>query len=294
MLLNERIENIVREVLNEELGINKDVYNAANEILNLIHKNIEEKEYHNEYERALDDTAFVIKGEFEYSFQDVSINIHYYSYIFRDLYSYKNAIKRYGQKVYNAYALYNGKDDTILSVSYNRTFESGYDESIRDRIQHELTHIFQSAKINGQLTSSNLGKKVHNALNKRGKDPLIYDKDIRRCAYLLYYCKHYEQDAFANGLYNWLMNSNQSSEQVLEQSAIYRNIEKIKRHIAYLQGIYNSNDEKTKKKIEGYYGLRVGEIINKGFHAIERTKKLINRILYKYANDTGTRPKFIE
>lgn len=294
MLLEERIKQIVREIITEERGINTDVYNAANEIIGLIRKDADLKDSHDEYKLCLDGTAYVISGSFTYYLRELPIIVKYKSYIFKDLHSYELAQKKYPRQLMNASARCGGKNGAILNVSYNRTFSNGYDESIRDRVEHELNHTFQSGMMNGDLTSSNLGYLVYNVLNKEGNNDLIYDKDIIKCALLLYYCKKYEQDAYANGLYNWLMNTNLSAEDVLVQTGIYKNIARIEEKITYLQKIYNSSDRTRARKIRDYYNLRVGEIINKGIHAIERYKKLINRIMYKYAEETGKQPKFVK
>lgn len=293
MLLEERIKQIVREVIAEERGINTDVYNAANEIIDLIRKDADLKDSRDEYKPCLDGIAYVISGNFTYQLREFPIIVKYKSYIFKDLQSYELAQKKYPRQLMNASARCGGKNGSILNVSYNRTLSDGYDESIRDRVEHELNHAFQSGMIDGELTSSSLGELVYNVLNKQGDNELIYDKDINKCAILLYYCRNYEQDAYNNGLYNWLMNSNLSAEEVLVQTGVYKNIGRIEEKIAYLQEIYNSTDRTRAKKIHDYFHLRVGEIINKGIHAIERYKKLINRTMYKYAEETGKQLKFV-
>lgn len=287
MQLNERIHKIVRRVLNEELGINDEVYNASNQILNLIRQDIENN---NNFVKSKNSNISATKGSFNFPFMGTSIYVEYKSFVFNTLEEYQAAKKENPKELCNASSWCGGVNGSGISVVYNRTIDNGYDESIRDRIQHELDHVFKSIKIDGNLTSNGgLGNKVYNVLHNKCDKSICNDKDMKRIAYLLYYSKKYEQDAYGNGLYNWLMNTQTSPEDVINQSGIMKNINKLRMHIDYLKQLYNLNDKSIYSKVKKYYGISLGSIINKGEIALERTKKIINRIIFKYAKETGKR-----
>lgn len=288
MQLDKNIHQIVRRVLNEELGIDTETYQVSNAILSKIQEDIPKQQP----KPAPILNAVKKTNTFSIDFYGAKLLVQYVNYEFKTDKEYQDAIKKNAPKLCNAYAQFISKDDLKIFVVYNSTLESGFDNSVRDRIQHELNHIHKNLKANKQLTKDGLATKVYNILHNK-KEPLRNDLNIRRAAFLLYYSKKYEQDAFGNGLYNWLLNGDDDPNFIIYNSGIYKNIQQMKKSLSYFQQLYDNNDINAKNEIKQYYGITLGQLLNKGGIALERSKKILNRVIYKYGQETGKRIKFI-
>lgn len=287
MQVNKNIHGIVRRVLNEELGINSEVFKTANQILTLIRQDADKQFEQEEYDEIFECDAYRVDGQISLEFCGVELLVKYESYIFQDQASYSSAIRRYPSKLMNASSISDGTKG-ILRVSYNRTLENGYDDSICDRIQHELEHTFQSIQKGGVLSNSPLKKRVQNGLSMRGKDD-----DIFYASWIMYCSRQYEQDACANGLYNWLCNGEGDKNEIVFKSALTKNRRITLKYLQRLNELYNTNDENVFRKFKDFFGIPLKQIIQKGYNSAERMKDLANRVIFKYGKDTGNKVEFI-
>lgn len=285
-LIERKIKNIVRRVLNEEQGINQEVYEAANKVLSLIRKNVKSALDNEEYNSTFDGNAYVVQGEFPFTINGEEIMVIYNSYMFQDQETYSSYIRKYPKMLMNATSRYD-KDDCEIFVVYNCTQENGYDESIYDRVQHELEHLFQEIQKNGQFPSSDLKGRVNKGLGMRLKNPNVF-----KASFILYCSRKYEQDAFANGLYSWLQNGTTDKNEIVKGSGLVKYRRICLKYINELEALMD--DEKERNKISDFLGISLGNVIKKGRKACEEMKDKANRTIYKYMQDTGEKIKFIK
>lgn len=276
------IKNIIKSMINEEMGINKDVYKASNDILDILQDKIDST---TNISKLKNNNVWITKGSFTFNFISTNILVKYSSYIFNTWSEYQKYKKENHRAVCDANSLSDGSGYAQMYIVYNKTLDRGYDDSIRDRIQHELDHIFKTIKKGGKLTKSNsLGKIVHDTIHMSNAKKDYESVVIKRASYLLYYSKKYEQDAYANGLFNWLMSHNGPTYSIIEESGLKRNVGKMEKHIKFLKNVYANCDDEFRRKINKYFGISLGAIINKGEIALQRAKKLINRVLWLIKN----------
>lgn len=284
-LVENKIRGIVKRILTEEYGINDEVYKGANEILSIMKQDIDSKTDDGDCSSAFgsDDVSY-IRGKFPYDIANETITVSYYSYIFPNDETYKEYRKKYPRQLMDATSAYNdGKPS--MHIVYNYSHESGYDESIYDRVQHELEHLFQEIKKGGSFNPSTLKKRVNKGLRQK-------DRDIFMASFILYCARDYEQDACANGLYSWLMNGEGDEEWAINNSGLVRN-----RRIClkYLNDLTSkSTDESISNKIGNYLGISLAKVIKKGYDACGKMKYKANKVIFKYGQDTGNRLNFIK
>lgn len=279
--IDKKIKRMVKKALNEELGISTIVTNSANDILHLIESNIDKKIEKREYAITLENKGYRVSGDFQYPFCDTDITIKYESYIFSNDSIYREMIKKYPNILMNAHSIVNAYSAEIFVV-VNMTYE-GYDESIYDRLQHELEHVYQALMKGGLLSDSELKKRVNKGL-KMAKT----DKDIFYAAFILYCSRQYEQDATANGLYSWLCNGTNDKSQIIHDSAIVKNRRICLKYLKRLEDLYSLNNAETNHKIKRFFGIPLGNIINKGYNTCNKMRDKANRAIFKYGKDTGT------
>ena len=284
-ILESKIRNVVRQILNEEQGINHEVYDGANRVLLLIRNDGEIMWNNEEYDDAFDGNAYVVRGEFPFTFAEEEITVVYNSYIFQDQETYRSYVRKYPKMLKNATSVYS-KDNCQIFVVYNYIEEDGYDESIYDRVQHELEHIFQEIQKNGTFPSSDLKDVVNSGLGMKIKEPNIF-----KASFILYCSRQYEQDACANGLYNWLQNGTTDKDSIVRDSALVRNRRICLKYINELETLMNIETEKN--KISSFFGMTLEKILKKGCNACVRMKNKANRTIFKYNTDTENKVSFI-
>lgn len=284
-LIERKIRNIVRQLLNEERGISDVVYNGANEILKNICRCNDEKIKNGDFINALKrDDTYLIRGTFSFDFENTKLLVTYNTYIFQDEETYNCYCKQYPRMLLNAYATYDDGNPSLYVVYNNVGGE--YDESIYDRLQHELEHCFQQIKKEGDLCVSNLRYAVDRGLKKKKTDI-----DIYMASWILYCSRHHEQDAYANGLYSWLKNGKKDKNEIVKRSGLakYRRI--CIKYIDVLRDYLGNNE--IENKIYTFFGITLSKIIKKGEETCEKLKNKGNRIIYKYIEETDDNVDFI-
>lgn len=284
-ILERKIRSVVKQILNEEQGINQEVYEVANKVLSLIRNSAEYLWNNEEYDEAFDDNAYVVHGEFPFTLAGEEITVVYNSYMFQDQETYRSYVCKYPKMLKNATSVYS-KDKSQIFVVYNYIKENGYDESIYDRVQHELEHLFQEIQKEESFPSSELKKLVNRGLGMRIKEPNIF-----KASFILYCSRQYEQDACANGLYNWLQNGTTDKNAIVRNSALVKNRRICLNYINELEMLMNVEEEKD--KIKSFFGMTLEKIIKKGRNACVRMKNKANRTIFKYNTDTENKVSFI-
>lgn len=281
-LLEKKIYSIVRKAINEERGINDEVYNAANEILSLIRRDADMNINDGNYASVFNGDAQVIRNEFSFDFAGEEISVVYNTYIFPSNEVYDSYKRMYPNQIMSATSQYK-KDDAQIFVVYNYVENEGYDESIYDRVQHELEHLYQEINKGGTFPMTPLKKRVNVGLMRRK------DKNVFIASFILYCARDYEQDAFANGLYNWLMNGNVDKNEVVRKSGLVKYRRICLKYISELETL----SQEEKDRVSEFLGISVDRVIKKGYNACTKMKNKANRIIYKYMEENGERVDFV-
>lgn len=282
-LLEKKIHSIVRKVINEERGISDEVYNAANEILSLIRRDADMNMDDGNYASAFKGAAQVIRNEFPFNLAGEEIGVIYNTYIFPSTEVYNSYKRAYPHQIMSATSQYK-KDDAQIFVVYNYVENEGYDESICDRVQHELEHLYQEIKKGGVFPMTPLKKRVNVGLMRRK------DGNVFNASFILYCARDYEQDAFANGLYNWLMNGNGDKNEIVRKSGLVKYRRMCLGYISELEKL----PQEEKERVGEFLGISVDKVIKKGYNACTKMKNKANRIIYKYMEEDGERVDFVK
>lgn len=285
-LIEKKLRNIVKRVINEECGINQEVYDTANKIFSIIRDDVNEKMEVNEYRQTFGGDAFCMRGEFPIELAGEDVVVTYNSYVFQDQETYQKYIRQYRTMLMCATSVYS-KGKCQIYVVYNYTNENGFDESIYDRVQHELEHLYQQIQSGKSFSNSDLKERVNKGLKMRTQSPNIF-----KASFILYCSRQYEQDASANGLYSWLQNGTTDKNEIVKSSAIVKNRRICLKYIDELETLMN--DEKERNKISDFLGVSLWGVIKKGYQACEKMKDKANRTIYKYMQDTDEKIKFIK
>lgn len=282
-LLEKKIYSIVKRILREERGISDVVYNGANDVLSLIQRDADKNMNDGNYTSAFNGAANIIRNEFAYNFDGVSISVLYNTYIFPSMDVYNEYKRKYPHQIMSATSTYKEGGGQIFVV-YNYVEGKGYDESIYDRVQHELEHLYQEIQKGGIFPKTPLKKKVNIGLMRQR------DENLFMASFILYCSRNYEIDAFANGLYSWLKNGNGDKNKVVYNSGIakYRRI-----CLKYLSKLEKLPQEEC-TRIGNFLGISFDKVIKKGYNACAKMKNKANRVIYKYGEETEDRVDFIK
>ena len=270
MQLNNNIHRIVRRVLNEELGINQEVYDASNQVFELIQTDFKK---HNIHGIELNDVnGKVYSNMVEFSIHSKKVNILYNFYYFdteNDYLAYKKQNPSITQAETNTT---DNADEFLIKVNYV-VYDGVLNDMLFDQMQHELNHAFQQIISGKKYTYG----KVRQHIEKIPK-ALLNDKEIRCANFILYMSRNFEQDAFANGLYSSLMRNN---EYDINNSGAVHNLKQLQGAIRMLSSCQDD------AKFKSNFGISKNRIIKYGEKSVTRLTKLINRVIFKYGKDTG-------
>lgn len=218
---------MIKDVLNEELGISNSVSLLTLRIKNLISsdygKNRNDMKYRVEYNLVDNKYIYIFKNEIEVIFNNDILNVEYYVLNTDD----NNLIKFYNTKTNS----YQRKNSIILFLSckiFNDKINWDY---YSEDLQHEVEHYFQLYKKGKSLLSSKRSRSYKKYTDLAKSDNYI-DSII---GYTYYYYFKAEENAIINGLYRKIMdlhkntfNINIKPIEILKESLHYRNISKIK------------------------------------------------------------------
>ena len=197
MQLNRNIHRIVRRVLNEELGINQEVYDASNQVFELIQTDLKKHNIHGIKLNTVNGKVY--SNMVECFIHSKKVNILYKFYYFdteNDYLAYKKKNPSITQAETN---VTDNADEFLIKVNYV-VYDGVLNDMLFDQMQHELNHAFQQIISGKKYTYG----KVRQHIQKIPK-ALLNDKEIRCANFILYMSRNFEQDGFANGLYSSLM-----------------------------------------------------------------------------------------
>lgn len=276
MQVNKNIHRIVRRVLNEEFGINQEVYDASNQVIELIQNDLKK---HNIQGIELNGVnGKVYSNIVECSIHSKMVNVLYRLYYFDTENDYL-AYRKQNPSITQAEThVTNKADEFLIKVNYV-VCDGVLNNMLFDQMQHELNHAFQQIISGKKYTHGRVRQHI-----ERMPKASLNDKEIRCAKFILYMSRKFEQDGFANGLYGSLMRDENYD---INNSGAVHNLRQLQGAIKMLSSCEDD------VKFNDNFGISRKRIIQNGLKSVERLKNLINRVIFKYAKDTGKRIGFI-
>ena len=281
MRLNNNIHRIVRRVLNEELGINPIVAKATDDVINQIVSKSEDEmfiKYPNE-KRHYTNKAF----SFDYELANgVTVRIGTGIVDFKDYDEYTEFKTNY-PKEYRI--LTSGKTSRNLGplrigVTVIRVGGQVIPENY-EILQHEIEHAFQRIMKNGSLSKNKKKYNKYTDAMRKSADPLI--RKVGRVNYLSY---HYEQDAFANGLYAFLKHSNcdiSNIDDIIKSSFFYKTLNEMRRAVSFWES--KLGDEETEAILRENFDYGVDIVLKRAKKVVNEFVKRLGRIKTLYLQE---------
>lgn len=194
------------------------------------------------------------------------------------------------------------KEQTILKIpmrtSYNRKLNTlsvvvlaikGVIDSrtLEDSIAHELTHNFQTQLKGNELLSNDNIKSSYQAVNKNFTNN---NEGIRVIAKILYLTYKFEQDAFLNGAYAYIMAENEKGNDITnayEKTEAYISLHSMRHYLDVMKSalVNKRVGEYTKKHCEVEYQMSFEKIINIGEKSYSRYARKLARMYAQALSD---------
>lgn len=263
------IKKIVRQVLNEELGINNEVLKFSNDAISKISNSsklmVQNSDVINN--KVGSDTIY-------YNYNGSSITIIYSVFSFKtnnDYINYCETVK----DLRNASTMSTSKaDDTLVRINYV-VFENGDNNLFYEQIQHELNHVFQQIFQKGKYKYGKIRTNI-----EKNKKEINLDKELKCASFILYMSRNFEQDGFANSLYGLLLNCN-GDINAIKNSGTIHNLRQLQNALRLFKNVDDN------KKFSRVFGASKNRIVKIGEKSLDRLHRLINRVIFKYGKDTG-------
>ena len=279
MQLNNNIHRIVRRVLNEELGINPIVAKATDDVINQILSKSEDEMFmlYPNKNRHYTNKTF----NFDYELANgVTVRIGTGIVDFKDYDEYAEFKTNY-PKEYRILASgrtsQNVGSPLRIAVYVIRVGGQVIPENYVI-LQHEIEHAFQRIMKNGSLSKDKKKYNKYTDAMRKSADPLI--RKVGRVNYLSY---HYEQDAFANGLYAFLKHSDcdvSNIDDIIKSSLFYKTLNEMRRAVSFWES--KLGDEETEAILRENFNYGVDVVLKRAKKAVNEFVKRLGRIKTLY------------
>lgn len=279
MQLNNNIHRIVRHVLNEELGINPIVAKATDDVINQILSKSEDEMFmlYPNKNRHYTNKTF----NFDYELANgVTVRIGTGIVDFKDYDEYAEFKTNY-PKEYRILASgrtsQNVGSPLRIAVYVIRVGGQVIPENY-EILQHEIEHAFQRIMKNGSLSKNKKKYNKYTDAMRKSADPLI--RKVGRVNYLSY---HYEQDAFANGLYAFLKHSDcdvSNIDDIIKSSLFYKTLNEMRRAVSFWES--KLGDEETEAILRENFNYGVDVVLKRAKKAVNEFVKRLGRIKALY------------
>ena len=152
--------------------------------------------------------------------------------------------------------------------------------TLEDSIAHELTHNFQTHLKGDELLNNDNIKARYQAVNRNF---VSNSESVRVIASLLYLTYKFEQDAFLNGAYAYIMSEYEKGNDITvayEETAAYNSLRSLRSYLDIMQNAIANNrvGEMTKEHCKSEYNLSFEKIINIGEKAYSRYSRKLARM----------------
>lgn len=279
------IENTLYEIVNivnEERGISSEVRNKVNDVkyqlINSI-KNCQSLPYNKDF-------ITFKKGNFDTVIFDrpITINWEYYSFINEDLKN-KTYIKDCSGQLHQ---IINGYEINLIikavqdKIDFSRTLET---------LQHEFEHLWERIHLMTSYKGMNVYKVSTQLMNDHYNE---YNQSVGR---ILYLSKKWEQRAYANGVYQYLINHpipNLTRENI-KDTQLYNALIILKEDVKKLKNINNAEQHPLLKStlldLKSDFGIQFPQLIEIGEKTINNIIRILGRTLSKVEDDLSKKEK---
>ena len=274
--INNDIINRITKIINEEHSIPFEITNIINDIKYRLNDEVKKSPslpYNKNY-------ITFKKGQFDVRIFNETVKIiwEYYSFINEVLNNKVFINNKRGQlrKTIDGYEInitvraVNGK------IDFARTLET---------LQHEFEHFWERLHMGHPYKGMNLYKVSDQLLCDTYND---YNQSIGR---ILYMSRKWEQRAYANGVYQYLMSHpvpNLTRENI-KDTQLYRALTFLKKDVEKLKAVKEPSQHPflraTLSKLRSDFGIQYEQIITIGEKAIDNIVRILGRTLSKAEND---------
>ena len=282
MQLNNNIHRIVRRVLNEELGINRIVVKAIDDVIKQILSKSEDEMFmlYPNKNRHYTNKTF----NFDYEFANgISVRICTGIVDFKDYNEYAEFKTNYPKEyriLTSGKTSQNVGSPLRIAVYVIRVGGQVIPENYVI-LQHEIEHAFQRIMKNGSLSKNKKKYKKYTDAMRKSTDPLI--RKVGRVNYLSY---RHEQDAFANGLYAFLKHSDcdiNNIDDIIKTSSFYRILNEMKRAVSFWES--KLGDEETEAILRENFDYGVDIVLKRAKKVVNEFVKRLGRIKTLYLQE---------
>lgn len=279
MQLNNNIHRIVRRVLNEELGINPIVAKATDDVINQILSKSEDEMFmlYPNKNRHYTNKTF----NFDYELANgVTVRIGTGIVDFKDYDEYAEFKTNYPKEyriLSSGRTSQNVGSPLRIAVYVIRVGGQVIPENY-EILQHEIEHAFQRIMKNGSLSKNKKKYNKYTDAMRKSAEPLI--RKVGRVNYLSY---HYEQDAFANGLYAFLKHSDcdvSNIDDIIKSSLFYKTLNEMRRAVSFWES--KLGDEETEAILRENFNYGVDVVLKRAKKAVNEFVKRLGRIKALY------------
>lgn len=274
--IRKEIDNDIEMLIKEELCISTELSNAANDIIRMLEDNIKQEKTK---PTNIPGVSFK-EGRVEGNYFGKTIIANYWYYNFFDKVYYEQQHRRI--KEINRNNNIDRIEITIFAIAGHII-----EDTLYDTIYHELEHIFQQTKADKMFTKTDMYafivKKRNNTIPGTA-EYIICDS--------LYMSYNFEEDAYINGAYGFLMKVCQSYidvDKALSDTHLYRMVELLK---IYYATIFQNRDKfiviLNKREYIPFH-LTIEKILKRIKKAIDRIERKIKNLKKKVKKDIAER-----
>lgn len=281
-LINNTLNEIV-SIINEERGISDVVSNLTFRIKNTIINAIKNSK---SLPINYDEVTFKkgILEEFSFNNKNITIKQIYYSFATNEIlnkFPYKIPSSNCKKLTNNSYIL----NITIVTINGNFILTN-----VMETIQHELEHIWETSNMQHSYKNMNLYEYSNQLLKEQNE----YKKAI---GIILYLSQKWEQRAYANGVYQYLINHKypEHSRLNIKETQLYGGLINLKKSVKLLQSMTEPYQHPFARSVliilKNNFDIQFEQLIDIGKKTIENIIRILGRTLSKVEDNLSKKEK---
>lgn len=266
-------DKLLKESIREELGISDEVSGVAEKYASYIKDNVEQ---YRERRKRIAPGVFYNVFVFNITVFEKTLKVECNNTYFSD----RNVYLDYRRETPRGANKYD-KREKKLKFNIDWLHDRPVGEQLHGSLQHELLHIFQNFKSNGN-------EKVYHSYHLAAQNINSESIGNRILSEIIYYSTDNELYAFANQAYEWIMHNEHLVEEygdvrnAVSATNLYSGYEKLKNGLVFLKK--HENDEKLHDKLKDFK-TTYERITQRCEEAIKKYAKYIGRVIVKCERD---------
>ena len=273
--INEATIKILNEEINEEMSIAGEVTVMVEEIFDILSEELKNKKI----TYAIPEDVIYREGKFNYECNGIKLTIQWRAY---------NRPNRYkNPNIPVSYASFN-PSNKIIRIMVNAEDGKIDIRSLRQSLQHELSHAFENFKRREvpykRIDRYERAYQILTDANNNGRMTLNL-----AVAMVIYISYKFEQRAFYNGAYQYMMQQGEEKDLIFDYDELVVNTKLFKwigdlTYALLYIGKHEGNMKMIYDAIEPY-GLQYPQLWKMGHIALDNLKKLAKRLKKKVEKD---------